>query len=488
LLNLAGEGLPMIFALATIPFVIRGLGSARFGVLALAWAVLGYFGVFDLGIGRAATKFVAEALGRNEAHHVPAIGWSALRAQLLLGTIGGIVLAVLAGPLVTRVLTVPADLTGEALASFYQLSPAIPLVLVSGSLRGMLEAAHRFDLVNAVKVPFSSANSLLPALGVMLGWHLPGIVALLVGARLLAAIIWFLLCVHVFPGMARSAPAQRARLKTLVEFGGWVTVSSIVSPLLVYLDRFMIGSILSMAAVTYYSAPYEMVTRLLVIPGSLAATLFPTFSALTADPQHRGVGPLAARSIKYILITLGPIVVLTMVFAPDIIRLWLGAAMEEHSSGALRILALGVLFNAIAQIPYTLVQATGRPDLTAKFHLVELPIHATLVWLLITRWGIVGAAAAWSIRAAFDTGLLFAASGKVSSLSWDVLRTGRVPEAALLIAALAVTAGVGASLSTSGWSRVVLVCLALAAAGLVAWSRVLDQQDRQRLTGLVRAA
>ncbi|MCI0403070.1 MAG: flippase, partial [Acidobacteria bacterium] len=51
-----------------IPPIIAGLGAERFGLLALAWAVLGYFNIFDLGLGRATTKFVAESLGRGEHH------------------------------------------------------------------------------------------------------------------------------------------------------------------------------------------------------------------------------------------------------------------------------------------------------------------------------------------------------------------------------------------------------------------------------------
>jgi len=66
LLNFIGQILPLIVGVVTIPFVIQGLGTERFGLLSLAWVVLGYFAIFDLGLGRATTKFVAEALGRGD--------------------------------------------------------------------------------------------------------------------------------------------------------------------------------------------------------------------------------------------------------------------------------------------------------------------------------------------------------------------------------------------------------------------------------------
>lgn len=54
--------LPLLVGLAAIPITVRYLGDARFGLLGLVWAILGYFSVFALGLGRATTKFVSELL------------------------------------------------------------------------------------------------------------------------------------------------------------------------------------------------------------------------------------------------------------------------------------------------------------------------------------------------------------------------------------------------------------------------------------------
>jgi O-antigen/teichoic acid export membrane protein len=59
-------------------------------------------------------------------------------------------------------------------------------------------------------------------------------------------------------------------------------------------------------------------------------------------------------------------------------------------------------------IPYTLLQALGRPDLTARFHLIELPVYVLVLWSMIRTFGIEGAAIAWLIRVALDALLLFA--------------------------------------------------------------------------------
>jgi len=63
LINFIGQVLPLLAGLVALPLIIHGLGTDRFGILSLAWVILGYFSVFDLGLGRATTKYVAEALG-----------------------------------------------------------------------------------------------------------------------------------------------------------------------------------------------------------------------------------------------------------------------------------------------------------------------------------------------------------------------------------------------------------------------------------------
>src|SRR2546422_5253255 len=78
LLNLLGQGIPLVVAVLTIPVIVGRLGPIRFGILSLAWMVVGSFSIFDLGLGRAATKGVAEALGAGEEDRVPRIAWTAV--------------------------------------------------------------------------------------------------------------------------------------------------------------------------------------------------------------------------------------------------------------------------------------------------------------------------------------------------------------------------------------------------------------------------
>src|SRR6267378_1940730 len=162
--NLVGSGAPMLVAVFCIPILIRGLGNERFGVLTLAWALIGYASLFDLGLGRALTQLVAKKLGAGEDHEVPTLVWTSLLLMLLLGLAGAFVAVVLSPWLVHRALHVPAALQRETLQSFYLLGLSIPVVISTAGLRGLLEAHQRFGLINTLRIPlgiYSFASPLL---------------------------------------------------------------------------------------------------------------------------------------------------------------------------------------------------------------------------------------------------------------------------------------------------------------------------------------
>ena len=103
-LNFIGQVLPGLTALVLVPYTVHGLGVARFGVLSLAWILIGYLSLFDLGLGRATIRFVADAVGREEGHQIPRVVWTSAAIQFTSGVVGGLAVAALANVLVPGVI------------------------------------------------------------------------------------------------------------------------------------------------------------------------------------------------------------------------------------------------------------------------------------------------------------------------------------------------------------------------------------------------
>jgi len=114
--------------------VIHRLGPDRFGLLSLAWIVVGYFALFNLGIGPATTKFVAELLGKSEIEKLPELVWTALISQTCLGALGGILLVTTTPLLINRLLKIPPQLHGQAHTVFLTLAIALPIDFANGSM------------------------------------------------------------------------------------------------------------------------------------------------------------------------------------------------------------------------------------------------------------------------------------------------------------------------------------------------------------------
>jgi O-antigen/teichoic acid export membrane protein len=391
--NLIGKILPLVAGLLCIPILIGKIGLARFGILTLAWTLMGYFGLFNMGIGRATTKYVAEYFALNKHKDLPDLIWTSLILLLALGSLGALVIYLVTPFLVDKFFNIPVHLLGETQQAFYLMAIAIPVVFSTAGAQAVLEAQQRFALINAM-------------VGALFSPRLDLMVALLLAARLMVWLVFLYFCLQSLPEMTAPRLPKLVYIKELVVFGGWLTVTNIIGPLMVYMDRFLIGSLLTMEALAYYVTPYEVVTRLWIIPASLMPVLFPAFSALNVSEEDK-LETLYSRSVKYLVLILAPIVVCLVIFARPFLGAWLGPGFAQSSTPIFQLLSIGVLVNSLSQVPYSAIQAMGRPDLTAKLHLIELPLYLGILWLSLSHLGILGAALAWVLRVGLDAALLF---------------------------------------------------------------------------------
>jgi O-antigen/teichoic acid export membrane protein len=472
--NLLGQGVPFLAALVAIPLLIRGLGTERFGVLTIAWMVIGYFSLFDFGLSRALTQVVSERISAGRDKVAPPLVWAALALMVALGLVGTGVVSFIAPWLVHSVLKIPGPLQIETLRAFYLLAVGLPMVVVTAGLVGILTAFHRFGTLNIIRVPMGIYTFVAPLAVLPFSRNLGWVTATLVLGRLLAGGAYYWACRPLMPPIPRGVVGQFAEIRPLFRFGAWMTVTNVVGPLMVYLDRFVIGATLSIAAVAYYATPYEMVTKFLIVPGAILGVLFPAFAASHRHNREELVR-LFIRGTKYIALLLFPVCLFIIGFAHEGLQWWLGSEFARHSSLVLQILAIGVFVNAIAQVAATLVQGVGRPDLSAKLHLLELPIYLPALWWAIEHHGIIGAAVVWTGRVLVDAILLFWISGR--------LLNGSAPLLSRMTAGIGLAAGAMTIplLVPRLMPRIFLVSLLLTAFLVQAWMLVLAKSERSSI-------
>jgi len=288
--------------------------------------------------------------------------------------------------LVEHFFNISAAFSGETKTTFFLLSLSIPLVVGSAGLRGVLEAGQHFGVVNIIFIPLNTMNFLAPVAGILLGFHLPGIVFLMVLARLCTSIVCLLACVRIYPMLKEYKTFDKNIIRPLLAFGGWIAVANIFAPILMSIDRLLIATLLTMSALTYYTTPYEIVTRLWVIPISIVTTLFPAFSSINTIGDQTTLRHIFIRSLKYLILILFPLILIFVLFSETILSLWVGPEFAKQSNTVMKILAIGTFINSMGWIPATFIVALGRPDIQAKIILLEFPIFTGLAFLLIKKF------------------------------------------------------------------------------------------------------
>jgi len=237
------------------------------------------------------------------------------------------------------------------------------------------------------------------------------------------------------------------------------------------MDRFVIGALLSMAMVAYYTTPYDLASRLTILSIPIVNVLFPAFaSASSSDPSR--AARLFDWGVRVAAGVLYPFALVLAVFPREVLTLWLGPEFAAHSAGVLSLLAAGVFVNGMAQVALARVQASGRPDLGARLHLAELPFYAAMVWFLIRTQGIVGAAVAWLVRALVDAAVLFVLAGRMQGGGAAGARTAAIAAAFGL---LSLTLG---ALTPSLPMRVVIVAASLIVYAVWGWRTIVVPGQR----------
>lgn len=479
-LNVGAQLIVALTAILLLPVIVKELGEDAYGLLSLALVVFSSVSLLDLGLGRTTTKFVAEHLAKGELDRIAPIVWMSFGIQVAIGGLAGLVVGLSAPWLSHRVLNVSPNLIPDAEMTLLILALAIPVGLGSFSLRGALEGAQRFDLVNYVKIGLNLSTYVLPFVGARANLKVPTIVLLMLMARILSTVAYGIGCLRAIPGLRRNQIRLELKLaRELFAFAGWVAISSLVVPLLTQADRYLVASLTSVAQLTYYTVPYELLNGLLIIPAALGATLLPAFSNMNAR-EDLNLPQVYRRATKYILVALGPVVILMILFASEILTYWQGKEFAVAGSGVLRILVAGALVNALAYVPTNLLLGLGFPDLPAKLGVLELLVYLPAAYLLTREFGLVGAASAYSGRVALDAILLFVAARRFGPSTRKSGDHSLFKTLGLLLAFLGGTICVR-SLAAGILNQGLLIALELGVYAVLTMIIVLDNSDRQIL-------
>ena len=416
--TLAGQVAPLAVSLITTPFVIRMLGAESYGVLILVGLIPTYLGFADFGMGLASTKFASEAYAEGnpakEARIVRTAAFIALCSSIPIG----LVLFSFSGSIVSF-FSVPEHLHGEASLALKFAAVTFVLNLLNGILNTPQLTRLRMDLNTLINAAFRIVGLIAVPIAIYLGFGILGAILVLMLSALLT------LAGHIFAS-SRLLPhlinltLEIGTVRSLIKFGiawVWATIAGMV---LINAEKGILAGFASVEALAYYSVAFTLAGMMTMFSGAMTQSLIPAFSQLQRPGFESQFNSLYGRGIRFTVIWLVPTLVFLMLIAEPFISFWAGPHFASQSVTPFHILQVGLVFNVLAYFPHAAITSTGRTDIFAKLYWLELAPYLLMLWYLTARFGIIGAAAAWSLRVIADALIFFILGKRVAGVSLQI--------------------------------------------------------------------
>ncbi|CAB3750797.1 oligosaccharide flippase family protein [Paraburkholderia humisilvae] len=397
-INFIGLILPTFISLVTVPSYIKALGVERYGVVALVWVLIGYFGFLDLGMSMAAQNQISKARASEDKEACTRVFWSATWLNLATGVAGGLVIYFGTFLYTSYFSGVSPALQHEVVHALPWLAMAIPIANVSWVFAGAISGAEKFGSYNTNQTIGTFLFQLLPLFAAWwIGPTLPNVLAAAVAARTIAALMLARSALKVLD-IRTILPPRFGVAKGLFSFGGWMFVSSTMQLIGDSADRVLVGSALGARFVTYYSVPQNLVWRLGILPSAMMRTLFPRFSAL----KRESADLVMRQSLEFLNGVFTPIMLTAMLVLGPFLHLWVGPEVASAGTPVGRILIIFVWLTGQSNLARILIQAQAQPALAARVSLIETPLFAAVIWGAVHYFGLTGAAVAVVARGLFD--------------------------------------------------------------------------------------
>ena len=485
--TLGGSVIPLAVSFISTPFIIRFLGTESYGVLLLVGLIPTYFSFADFGMGVASTKFAAEAYGQGDEKKEVEFVWTATAIATASALVVALPLFLFSFQIV-RLLNVPEHLLAEANIALKIASVSFFIGILSSVLNSPMLARLRMDLNTVTQAVPRILLAVVTPFVLYFGGGIIGAVgwSFLITVGMLGAVTYF--SGRLLPRLVRPT-INRDFVRPLLKFGGAWFVAMVAAILLVNLEKLFLTKLVSVKALAYYSVAFTFANMATMFSMAMTQSLVPAFSQLQMPEKKAEFDSLFSRSIRLNIIWLLPVLLLMFVVAKPFFTVWAGEDFGRESTFPFYLLLIGLFFNILAYVPHASITAAGRTDIFAKLYWIELVVYVAVAFFMIGRFGIIGAAAAWSIRITLDAILVILLSKKITRTAFLPFAQGSAPLAAA-VASLILPLLAAMAFNVNSTNLILVACFSTTVYSFIVWNRLMqnDERDwmRTRLSFLIK--
>ena len=392
--------MPIIFAIPAMGFLSRNLGPEKFSIFLLFFSIVGYSSILDAGLSRALVRFIS--IKKNFIEKSVFFS-SSIFFVLIISLFSSTVFYCLKYYLL-NVFKVSHDNEIDFLSSILCVSLSIPFYILSSMCFSLFEGEEEFKFLNFFKLMVNPLISVIPVI-LIISYENN-----LFYASLGILFSRFLIFVLIFWFSKKYFYIDNIKIKAIVEmlrYSGWITISNTIGPVMMYADRFILSSIYGAKNSSYYIAAADFSQRISIISSAIDKVIFPLLS------KENGSN-LAWKSALKVSLGAGFFILIpVLIISPYMLELWLGSDFSSDSGIIVQILIGSLFFSSLNVLPYSFIQAVGRSDITAKFHLIQFFPFVFSFYFVCKSYGPIGAAMLVLFRSIFEVIVFFYVAKKI---------------------------------------------------------------------------
>jgi len=388
----------VILSFVIVPIQIRLLGEAHYGLMALLSSIIAPMILFDVGMGEATVKYVAESIGAGDSLRVEKFIRSTLAFNTFVGILGAMTIVLLADVLARRVFNVPPESQLMARQCLYWMAATWLINQIRQTFIGVVTARQRYDLVNIGNL-LTQALIALAGVGVLaLGGGLLEFTQAQAIAGLLAGLVWLITARRLFPSLRFSPKINKEAFRRTFGFGIWQMLNNMGGILAGQSQRWLLGVLLPLAAVGFYNVAFQISITIYIIAYRIGQVVFPAVSQLQGQGQDERAAQLSMQASWMVVTLIVAILVPMAVFAEDVLTLWISPYFATQTVVVTKILCLASAVGAMLAVPNFYLLGTGRVRWLAGLSFSQGIISLAGAALFIPLLGLTGAGWGYSLQ------------------------------------------------------------------------------------------
>ncbi|MFA5117981.1 MAG: flippase [Candidatus Omnitrophota bacterium] len=394
--NAVSQIAAFLINLAVLPFIVFRSGAEVYGAYILVMTFTGYVGLMDMGVGGAAIKYIAEFSSKDDTKKVRDIISASFTFFVIVGIISAAMLFSLS--FCFEFFFKVGSYNKLIIKQLFWVAAGASLFIWPGRIfEHCLQGYQRYDRFALNNIIFTLLSG--AAAYFVFSLNL-GIVFYLVTTSVLTVLKYTSAYCIVRSSLLKEGiefPCFKKDVYILIfDFSFYTFLSSLAGVIIFNLDSIIVGTFVSVAAVTVYNVGFSIQQGLRMLNSLIGGPLFPAYAEMEGRREYEKQKQLFFKGTKYVAFIFVPIVLITIIFAKPFIVAWMGESFIMSVLPA-QILLSFWLFNGILEIGSGILSAKGMVKIIFKLLFLNAVVNLLLSLILVRSLGIIGVALGTSI-------------------------------------------------------------------------------------------